>query len=364
MNSQSAGGGQGLEIRCERHGHAGVVRLNRPQALNALTADMVDRLSEALLAWGSDPTIAHVVVAAEGRAFCAGGDIRRLAAQIAAGGQADALRFWAREYSLNRQIRRFPKPYISLIDGLVMGGGVGISVHGSVRVASERYAFAMPEVGIGFFPDVGATYVLPRCPGLTGTYLALCGARASCGDALALGLATHYVPSGRFAELAERLTQADWRTALAATATAGPDSAIAASRAEIDRIFDADGLDAIEANLRGAAGAGSAFAAAALALLTTKSPTSLAIALRQMRLGATLTFDEALTLEYRIVSRLCANHDFAEGVRALIIDKDQAPQWLPNSIGALDDQAIATYFAPLGLDELAFPENSGYGASR
>jgi enoyl-CoA hydratase len=250
---------------------------------------------------------------------------------------------------------------------LVMGGGVGISVHGSIRVAGDHYAFAMPEVGIGFFPDVGATYVLPRCPGQTGTYLALCGARATGGDALALGLATHYVQSARFPELTEELRGPDCRAVLAGLAAAAPDSTIAAARGQIDRWFAGESLASIGANVRQAAGAGSTFAAEVSAALASKSPTSLAIALRQMRLGSALTFDEALALEYRIVTRLCVGHDFAEGVRALIIDKDQAPRWLPGSTGALDETAIEAYFAPLDAGELAFPDDpdeNGQGARR
>ncbi len=356
-------GGDGLsdvaEILCERRGHAGFVVLNRPQTLNALTAGMIDGLTRALEAWANDPRIAHVVITGAGRAFCAGGDIRQLAGQIAAGNHEGVLAFWAREYRLNHRIHHYPKPYIALIDGLVMGGGVGVSVHGSARVAGDCYAFAMPEVGIGFFPDVGATYVLPRCPGRTGTYLALSGARASCGDGIALGLATHYVPSASFADLAERLTGPDCKAALAAAVAPAPPSAIAAARGEIDRYFAGERLAAIEARLRLGAAEGSAFAGGALAALAGKSPTSLAIALRQMRLGVRLDFDEALALEYRIVTRLCRGHDFAEGVRALIIDKDQAPRWQPPTIGGLDEQAIEAYFASLGPDELAFEDDGG-----
>jgi len=349
------------EIQCERRGYAGFVVLNRPQSLNALTAGMIDGLAGALEAWADDPRIAHVVITGAGRAFCAGGDIRQLAGQIAAGDHEGVLAFWAREYRLNHRIRHYPKPYIALIDGLVMGGGVGVSVHGSARVAGDRYAFAMPEVAIGFFPDVGATYVLPRCPGRTGTYLALSGARATCGDGVALGLATHYVPSAAFADLAERLTGPDCQAVLAAAAAPAPSSPIVAARGEIDRCFAGDRLEAIEARLRRAAAEGSAFARAALAALAGRSPTSLAIALRQMRLGGGLGFDEALALEYRIVTRLCRGHDFAEGVRALIIDKDQAPRWQPPTIAELDEQTIEAHFASLGPGELTFEDEGRRG---
>src|SRR3954462_5583849 len=190
------------ELLCERRGPAGLVTLNRPQALNALTHGMVLALSRALEEWAGDPGVTRIVVTGAGeRAFCAGGDIRHLYDLGKAGRHQEALRFWRDEYPLNVRIKRYPKPYVALIDGIVMGGGVGISLHGSHRVAGDRYQSAMPEVGIGFFPDVGATYALPRLPGETGTYLALTGDRVRGADALAFGLATHAVPSAALAEV-------------------------------------------------------------------------------------------------------------------------------------------------------------------
>src|SRR4051812_5046490 len=190
------------ELLCERRGAAGLVTLNRPQALNALTHGMVLALRRALDEWADDPAVTRVVVLGAGeRAFCAGGDIRHLYDLGKAGRHEEALRFWRDEYPLNVRIKRYPKPYVTLIDGIVMGGGVGVSLHGSHRVAGDRYQFAMPEVGIGFFPDVGATYALPRLPGRMGLYLALTGERARAADALAFGLATHAVPSAALAEV-------------------------------------------------------------------------------------------------------------------------------------------------------------------
>lgn len=198
---------QDQEIICERRGAAGFVLLNRPKALNALSHGMVRELARALDAWENDPAVTRIVVTASGeKAFCAGGDIRALHDFGKAGRQDEMLAFWREEYILNARIKAYPKPYISLIDGIVMGGGVGISLHGSHRVAGERYLFAMPEVGIGFFPDVGATFALPRLPDAAGVYLALTGDRVGQGDALALGLATHAAASARMGELAEALT--------------------------------------------------------------------------------------------------------------------------------------------------------------
>src|SRR3954463_1895342 len=189
------------EVICERLGAAGVITLNRPQALNAITLRMVRAMTRALEAWAEDAAVTRVIIeAAGGRAFSAGGDIRHLYDLGKAGRYDEALTFWREEYALNVRIKRYPKPYVAVIDGIVMGGGVGVSLHGSHRVASDRYVFAMPEVGIGFFPDVGATYALPRLPGRMGLYLALTGERARAADALAFGLAPHAVPSAALAE--------------------------------------------------------------------------------------------------------------------------------------------------------------------
>src|SRR4051794_32811722 len=227
------------ELLCERRGAAGLVTLNRPQALNALTHAMVLELSRALDAWADDPAVTRIVVTGAGeRAFCAGGDIRHLYDLGKAGRHEEALRFWRDEYPLNVRIKRYPKPYVALIDGIVMGGGVGISLHGSHRVAGDRYQFAMPEVGIGFFPDVGATYALPRLPGATGTYLALTGERVRAADALALGLATHAVPSAGLGALREALCAGEPVEEALASASRDPGEALLArERLVIDACF-------------------------------------------------------------------------------------------------------------------------------
>src|SRR5215208_241433 len=239
------------ELLCERRGAAGLVTLNRPQALNALTHAMVLALSRALDAWADDPAVTRIVVTGAGeRAFCAGGDIRHLYDLGKAGRHEEALRFWRDEYPLNVRIKRYPKPYVSLIDGICMGGGVGVSLHGSHRVAGDRYLFAMPEVGIGFFPDVGATYALPRLPGQTGMYLALTGERVRRADAVMLGLATHAVPSGNIEGLRQALIAGDpVEVALSRVATAPDQAPLEVERDLIDSCVPADSLTEILARL-------------------------------------------------------------------------------------------------------------------
>ncbi len=339
------------EAICERAGAAGTITLNRPAALNALTLDMVRAMRAALDAWARDPAVTRIVVTgAGGKAFCAGGDIRRLYELGRSGGRAEAIAFWREEYELNALIRRYPKPFVSLIDGIVMGGGVGISLHGSHRVAGERYLFAMPEVGIGFFPDVGATHALPRLPGRTGTYLALTGERVRAGDALALGLATHAVPSAMMASLREALVAGEPVDGTLDDVARPPEPGpVAAERALVDRCFGAESVGAILAALDGE---GSEFAARTAATIRQKSPTSLAIALEQMRRGAGLDFDEAMRTEFRIVSRIVDGVDFYEGVRAVIVDKDGAPRWRPDTVEAVAPGDVEAYFAPLGEAEL------------
>ena len=342
------------EIICERRGAAGFVILNRPQALNAITHGMVGAFARALAGWEHDPAVTRVVVtAAGGRAFSAGGDIRMLYEAGGAGRYAESLDFWRDEYRLNIRIKTYPKPYIALIDGIVMGGGVGVSLHGSHRVAGERYRFAMPEVGIGFFPDVGATYALPRCPGATGTYLALTGARAGPGDAVALGLATHAVTSADLAGLEAALTAGEPVDAVlggAARPKAG--GSITAERGVIDACFGAETVQAVLDRLDGAAAGGSLFAAETAATIRTKAPTSLAIAFEQMRRGRGLSFADAMATEFRIVSRVVRGHDFYEGVRATIVDKDGSPRWRPSGLGEVDPAWVEGHFAPLGAAEL------------
>lgn len=340
---------------CRIDGAAGVITLNRPKALNALTLDAVRAMRAALDAWVHDPAVTRVVIEGAGeKAFCAGGDIRKLVEAGKAGRRAEAEAFWREEYELNALIESYPKPYVALIDGIVMGGGVGVSLHGSHRVAGERFLFAMPEVGIGFFPDVGASWVLPRLPGRTGLYLALTGARLKQADALALGLATHAVGATAMAEIRAGLIAGEDVDSLLGRFLHDPGpAAIERSAATIDACFGEGSVEAIVAALERTAAAGDAPAQEILDLMRGKSPTSQKIAFEQMRRGAGLSFPEAMRMEFRIVSRILDGHDFFEGVRAVLIDKDHAPRWAPARLEDVTPDMVEAYFAPLGERELA-----------
>ncbi len=318
------------------------------------------RCAHSLNSWADDPAITRVVIQAAGeRAFSAGGDIRHLYDLGRAGRHTEALQFWRDEYPLNAAIKNYRKPYVALIDGIVMGGGVGISVHGSHRVAGDRYQFAMPEVGIGFFPDVGATWFLPRMPGELGTYCALTGERFNGADALAGGLVTHRIPSARFPALIEGLSGTvsvdAVLAAFAEPAGAGP---IQARRATIDRVFAGDRVEGIiEALDREAAshGADAEWAAKIAATMRAKSPLSLKIALAQVRRGKHWDFETCMRHEFRIVSRVIHGHDFDEGVRAVIVDKDNKPRWRPETLADVSEAEIERHFAPLDAGELVLP---------
>jgi enoyl-CoA hydratase len=348
------------EILFARRGAAGVVTLNRPKALNAVTHAMVLALRAQLDAWADDPAITRIVICAAGeRAFSVGGDIRALYDLGVAGRYDEALQFWRDEYPLNAAIKNYRKPYVALIDGMVMGGGVGVSVHGSHRVAGDRFQFAMPEVGIGFFPDVGASWFLPRLPGELGAYCGLTGERFGIADAVAAGIATHHVPSARFGALIDGLTGAvSVDAVLAAFAEPAGEGAILARRAAIDRLFAGSSVEDILDALDREAAAGSAdaeWAAKTAATMRTKSPLSLKIALAQVRRGKDWDFEACMRAEFRIVSRVIRDHDFFEGVRAVIIDKDNAPRWQPATLREVGDAEVERHFAPLGTRELALP---------
>ena len=344
------------EITCEKAGRCGLITLNRPKALNALTLNMVREMAGALDRWERDPVVTRVIVTgAGGKAFCAGGDIRILYDLGKAGRHAEQFSFWREEYCLNRRIKLYPKPYVALADGIVMGGGAGISLHGSHVIAGEHFTFAMPETGIGFFPDVGATFFLPRLSGKAGVYLALTGAGMTCGDALAFGVACAHVPSARHAALVQRLIGGeDIAATIAAESAPPPASTLHPQSQSIERCFSGATLPAILADVDDASHAGLDFARSAAHAIRSKSPSSLAIALRQMQIGAKLDIDEALRTEFRIVSRIARGHDFYEGVRAVIIDKDNRPLWNPPGIESVEPAGIETYFAPLPEGELDF----------
>jgi enoyl-CoA hydratase len=340
------------EILFERRGTAGLVTLNRPQALNAVTLIMVRALRQQLDAWRDDPSIARVVImGAGGRAFSAGGDLRQVYELGRSGRQDEALIYWREEYALNSVIKHYPKPYVALLDGIVMGGGVGVSVHGSHRLAGDQFLFAMPEVGIGFFPDVGATWFLPRLPGEFGTFCAVTGERLGSADAVSGGIATHRVSSADIPKLVDALC----KTALvdqviAAHARAPEAGPVTTRRAIIDRTFAADTIETILSNLDREAGTGqpdARWAQVTAATIRSRSPTSVKLALAQVRWGRARSFAECMRAEFRIVSRIVYDHDFYEGVRALIIDKDNQPRWRPAALAEVTDKDIERYFLPI-----------------
>ena len=343
--------GGGDEIRFERQGRAGIVTLTRPKALNAVTHGMVKALSAALHAWEDDAGVDLVIVRGEGRAFSAGGDIL----QVYEAGRAGKppVDFFADEYRLNAQIARFKKPYIALIDGIVMGGGVGVSFHGSHRVMTENAVFAMPEVGIGFFPDVGGSHILPDLGGSFGMYLALTANRIKYGDALWSGLATHTIKAEDQAGLIERFAQTgETESVLRGFFRPARRETDRPTLESIARHFSQPSLEDIVGSLERAA-PGDAFAAATLATIRTRSPTSLAVAWRQISAGLTLSMDECMRMEFRILNRMLAGHDFYEGIRAAIIEKGSKPHWRPEALDAVRQEDVDAYFAPLPGGDLS-----------
>jgi enoyl-CoA hydratase len=309
-----------------RNGRIGHLLLNRPRTLNALDAGMIAALAAALAQWHDDPLVHAVVIEGAGeRAFCAGGDIRAVR-DAALRGDAEMIhRFFAEEYALNAAIAAYPKPYVALIDGFCMGGGIGVSVHGQFRVTTEAGQFAMPETAIALFPDVGATYVLPRLPGALGLYLGLTGARLVGADAVHAGLATHFVPRDHLPDLRAALAQ-DGVAAIAAHATSLPEFSLAPHRQAIDRCFDQDSVAGIR---RALAAEASVWASETLAALDRMSPASLVWSHAIIRAGATRTLAQCLEAELALTAHVTQHPDFAEGVRAMVVDKDRAPRWAP-----------------------------------
>ena len=344
------------EIISTKIGHCGLITLDRPKALNALTQDMVAAMAAALDDFARDPAIRTVAVrSTSARAFCAGADIRRVY-EWGKDGRHDAQRAFLRdEYRNCYRIKTYPKPYVALMDGIVMGGGAGIAVNGAYRVAGDSITFAMPETAIGFFPDVGATFFLPRLADRIGAYLAMTGARIDLGDVLALGLANAHVPSARFDRLIGKFADGeDAAQAIAAERVAPPPSGLLKERELISRAFAFSSAKRIVAALADAAHRDSAFAEATLGDLHARSPSSVAIALKQMQIGGALDFAEALKVEFRIAARILHIHDFYEGVRVTLIDKGDHPDWRPDGLDAVSAGKIDAYFAPLGNDDLIF----------
>ncbi|MFW5680015.1 MAG: enoyl-CoA hydratase/isomerase family protein [Pseudomonadota bacterium] len=347
------------DVECRIEGRIGRIHLNRPKALNALTHPMVVEIGRSLARWHDDDRVIAVLVTGEGeRAFCAGGDVREIWRLGREGQKAEALRFFHDEYRMNWRIKHFPKPYVSLLDGIVMGGGVGLSEHGSHRVATEATVFAMPETAIGMFPDVGGTYVLSRLQGGIGRWLALTSERLGAADALEAGIASHYVPRAKLAEVRTRIERAlapeEVVHAVEDVAEPPPPGEVAARSHEIASVFGHDRIEAIRA-----AAMESDWGRAQWATLEKRSPTACRLALEQLRRGRTLDFDACMVLEYRIVHRILDGHDFYEGVRAVLVDKDHAPRWSPSTLDAVEDAAIEAYFAPPETGDLAFDWDVG-----
>ncbi len=339
------------EVLVRVEGKVGRLSLNRPGALGALTGGMVALITDALLVWRDDPAVSFILIDHAGeRGFCAGGDIRFLAQSAAVGGEA-ACDFFYHEYQLNHLLFVYPKPVMTVMDGITMGGGVGLAMPSRYRIATERTTFAMPESGIGLFPDVGGGWFLPRLHGATGLWLALTGARLKAAGCEILGIATDVVPSGNLAELKAAIIvdPEAVETHLTQYQSDPGRSAMIEHHDQIDRLF---GHDSVEAIVEALTSEGSEWALAQRAAMATKSPLTMKTSLRQLRAGAAFTdFADNMAMEMRIASRIVRSADFAEGVRAVIIDKDNAPLWNPATLAGVTDAMLDAVFAPLPAEE-------------
>jgi enoyl-CoA hydratase len=341
------------DVIAQRQGPAGVLSLNRPKAIHALNLDMVEAMTAALLEWRDDDAVRAVIIDhAEGRGFCAGGDIAFLRNSALNDGGVSGRRFFHDEYRLNHLIFTYPKPVVAFMDGITMGGGVGISQPARFRVATENTRLAMPETGIGLFPDVGGGWYLSRLPGRLGPFLALTGARLDGAECLWAGLATHYLPAEHLSEAKQHIveTPGDIDTALRSLAPLDPPPARIAENAErIERLFASDRFEDILAALEAD---GSEWATKELATLRAKSPQTCKVALRQLAKSAHFTdFADNMAVEYRIASRVLLRPDFTEGVRAVIVDKDNAPKWDPATPQGVGEDLLDAIFAPLPANE-------------
>ncbi|MFF9769085.1 enoyl-CoA hydratase/isomerase family protein [Streptomyces sp. NPDC014636] len=345
-------------------GRAAHITLNRPKALNALDHEMVRRIDAALTAWEHDPAVETVVITGAGeRGLCAGGDIRAVHDDARDGDGTASAAFWRDEYHLNARIARYPKPYVAVMDGIVMGGGVGVSAHGSVRIVTERSRIAMPETGIGFVPDVGGTYLLALAPGELGTHLALTGAQIGAGDALLCGLADHYVPSASLRDFTDDLTDTPVRDALDRYVQPFPPGELAGRREWIDACYTAGTVEEI---VHGLFAHGGPDAKEAAETLLTRSPTALKVTLAAIRRARRLgPLERVLDQEYRVSCAALSTADLVEGIRAQVIDKDRNPRWSPATLAEVTDTDVERFFAPLGERELGLagpgstPETAG-----
>lgn len=351
-----------FDERVGKNGQIGLITLNRPNALNALNMSMCIAMNAKLHSFENDNNIKAVVIRGTGeRAFCAGGDIRHLYEMRKRPLSELRLFFW-HEYRLNHRIHHFKKPYISFLNGITMGGGVGISVHGSHRIATEHLKFAMPETGIGFFPDVGGSYFLPRIPGKTGYYLALTGASIQAADAKYITAANHFVPAAALDELLSALLATTFSNDAHATVTdlisqfeTDPGQPVLAEhQAAIERCFSSHCIGTIIDALHAE---NDPWCQQTAALLSTKSPTSLKVVLQQLNYGGHLTFDDCMRMEYCMVQRFLQEHDFYEGVRAALVDKDRTPHWQPDCLEGVTANAVAGYFKTAENMELSFQDD-------
>jgi enoyl-CoA hydratase/carnithine racemase len=331
----------------------GLVTLNRPKAINSLTHGMATGLDQTLRTWADDDSVHTVLLTGAGeRGLCAGGDVVAIYHSAKADG-TDARAFWHDEYILNAYIAEYPKPYVAVMDGIVMGGGVGVSAHGNVRVVTDTTKMGMPEVGIGFIPDVGGTFLLSRAPGLLGLHAALTGAPFSGADAIAMGFADHYVPHDALAEFTQSVVTAGVDAAVSKFATEPPASPLLAQRHWIDECYAGETVEDIVAALRGHDAAPANDAAGQIA---GRSPIALAVTLAAIRRAKHLgTLKDVLRQEFRTSCAALRSHDLVEGIRAQLIDKDRTPQWSPATLALCSTDAVDAYFAPADPD-LTFPE--------
>lgn len=344
-----------FDERPGNQGNLGIITLNRPKSLNSINHDMIKAMYKQLQIWANAEHIKCVVIrAADGRAFCAGGDLRLMYDRFFTHDPALPKFFWD-EYQLNRYIYHYPKPYIALLDGITMGGGVGISIHGSHRVATDRLVFAMPETGIGFFPDVGGTYFLPRLSGFIGFYCGLTGAKMNCDDAVALGIAQVKVSSGSLNDLITALADRKFDDHAKDTVThvisefkqKTESSNLMHQKAAIDECFSKPSVEEIMNALQTSS---NAICKEANATIAKKSPMSLKITLKALQEGKQMDFDFCMRQEFRLTWRFLEGHDFLEGIRAVIIDKDQNPQWMPAKLEDVSSDEVNKYFAPLSQE--------------
>ena len=341
------------DVIIRREGRAGRITMNRPKALNALTYPMVLAIHDALKRWEQDPEIAVVILDGAGdRALCAGGDVRAIY-ESASEGSGFARKFWADEYRLNAYIGRYPKPYVAFMDGIVMGGGIGLSGHGSHRIVTERSQLAMPETGIGLIPDVGGTWLLAHAPGETGIYLGLTGERMRGAGTMYARFADSFVPSSRLADLAKALSEiensSDVDSVIARFSEAPPPSDLASHAREIDATFCFDSVEKIRDAL---ASMNTDWSRKTLEELDRRSPLALKLTLAAIRNARTLpSLEAALNVEYRLTVRLLEHGEFLEGVRALLVDKDRAPKWNPPRLADVTDEMVAQFLSPLPPNE-------------